>query len=105
MADAITPQSSTTFPSPAVIAHPPSATVSPNAAIRRPSPRVMASIFDGSRLRHDGRNVPWSPRPFGGGVRTVIRRGDAVVAQPQHHSLMRVGQVVAVVHPDARIRG
>src|SRR6266702_3694781 len=37
-------------------------------------------------------------------VRAAEWRRDAVVVESQHHALMRVGQVVAMVHPDSGIR-
>lgn len=37
-------------------------------------------------------------------VRVAERRADAVVPESEHHSLICVGQVVAVVHPDPGVR-
>ena len=50
-------------------------------------------------------SAPSRAGPVGDGVRAVKWRGDTVVAEPKHHSLMCVGQVVAMVHPDPGIRG
>jgi Histidine kinase len=46
---------------------------------------------------------PGAPLPVD--VRVAEWRADAVVAEPEHHPLLRVRQVVAVVHPDPRVGG
>jgi hypothetical protein len=46
-----------------------------------------------------------APRLSVGRVRVAEWRADAVVPELEHHSLVPVGQVVAVVHPDPGVGG